>query len=172
MRVKYYLKDQAEFVQYKNKIKLFSCPHCDIIGTLVLYGPYKDKGHRCFCSNRYNKEGCGSTFCFLWGNVIKHHSLKTQELWIFLLNLLSKKNISHALKSLKYFSRRAANHWLSKFKLCQSTIRSNLIKILSPPSIKITDPFLQTIFHLKICFKKSCPIQSYQVAFQKSIFEK
>ena len=172
MRVKLYFKDKSEFVQYKNKIKLFSCPRCNTRETLVLYGPYKDKGHRCLCSNRFKKRGCGITFCFLWGDVIKYHSVKPHELWTFLLKLLSVKNISHALKTITNFSRRAANHWLRKLKCCQSTIRNNLIKILSPPFLPLSDPFLQTIFHLKICFKKSCPVYGYQTCFQKSIFEK
>lgn len=173
MHPKLYLKNKNEFEKYKNIIKTFSCPFCRALETLVLYGPYKDKGHRCLCSNRFNKKGCGKTFSFLWGNVIKNHIVKTNDLWKFLIKLLLHKNITKSLLlSRIHFSRRAVNHWLKKLKLCQSTIRYNLIRITSPPSISVTSPLLQTIYHLKNCFPECCAIESYQTHFQRSIFEK
>jgi hypothetical protein len=175
MRLKIYFKNKDEFVQYKNTIKLISCPNpkCQNIGNLVFYGPLKNKGHRCFCSNRFKKNGCGKTFSFLWGKTIKNHTVKTKELWQFLIKLLCKQNITKALRSSEIiFSRRAVNHWITKLNTCQSTIRNYLVKISSPPTIHTSKPLLQTIEHLKTCFKNNCPIQSYQTYFQRSIFEK
>lgn len=174
MRFKKYLKNKNEFVQYKNKLKLISCPFCKTISTLVLYGPLKNRGHRCLCSNRFNKKGCGKTFSFIWGNIIKNHTVKPNDLWEFLKKYLLKKNIDKAIKLSKInFSRRSVNHWIKKLKDVQSILRYYLSKIIHPPTIKSKIPFLQTIKHLKICFnKKDCPIISYQCHFQRSIFEK
>lgn len=173
MRLKKYFNNENEFVQYKDKLRLHSCPNpkCTKTGFLVLHGPLKNHGHRCLCSNRNSNKGCGVTFSFTWGNIIKNHMLKTNELWLILKNLLSKYHIKNALKrSRLHFSRRAVNHWLNKLKKNQITIRQNLIKITSPPKIMTHNPLLQTIAHLKHCFPETCPIQNYQVLFQRTIF--
>ncbi|EKD27790.1 MAG: hypothetical protein ACD_79C00574G0001 [uncultured bacterium] len=172
MHLKMYFNNKEEFILYIDKLKLISCPYCNEIGTLILYGVYKDKGHRCMCNDRFQRKGCGRTFSFLWGDAIRNHTVKTHELWTFLLKFISVNNISLALKTIVIpYTRRAVNHWLNKLKLCQSIIRFNLLRICSPPSVQAINPLLQTILHLKICFPEQCPVQGYQIQFQKSIFE-
>lgn len=170
MHPKRYLKNKEEFVQYKDQLKSKKCFKCSHSGYLVLYGAYKDKGHRCYCSNRYSKKGCGKTFVVYYQEAIENHIIKPSELWNILKKLLLNHTLTAAIKPIKYYTRRAINHWLNKLKHCQSTIRSNLIKISPPPSINTLNPLHQTIKHLELCFGKESAIMEYQLYFQRSIF--
>ena len=182
IKVNQYYSSQEELDQFYLKLKLTQCPHCKLVGFLILHGflyGYDEKvynnninrGRRFFCSNRNKRNGCGKTFSLLKSNIIKGFIITTNAMWQYLNSLASGENKKEAFKSTKIIhSNSACYRLLNRFKLKQHHIRMLLTRLSKPPELKKTPhPILQTIIHLKETFEKAdCPITAFQYAFQTS----
>lgn len=179
MRFKYF-NSQPSNLQSKSmqeKIKETHCPNCQAFGNIHCHGKLKGyrssgeeivRGLRFFCSKKYQKKGCGTTFSAFFSNTIKKHTVSSQELWRFLLAFLTTKKASKAMKVLPFFKKNIGKRWLEKIKAHQIRLRENLSRLCSAFFSDSDDPLYQTILHLKGCFPEaSCPIESYQLKFQE-----
>ncbi len=183
MYVRRFYKNDEEFNNIYEKLKLIKCPHCNLIGLLILHGylyGYSEnnterikRGRRIICSNRKNKKGCGKTHSILLSTFIKHFSISANTVWNFL------NKVKHGIHLFKAFKdtgskMRVTNCYriFKKFKKSQFSIRTNLLLItIAPQMPHTTDPAIQTINHLKFVFEMSpCPISRFQEYFQTSFF--
>ena len=170
----FYFTD-TDFDAFYTRIKLHTCPHCNLIGCLILNGLLKGfdesgnrikRGHRIFCSNRKKRTGCGRTFSILQSDFIKHHSVRARELWTFLKKATTGFPIIRAFKeSIPHMNISSGYRLLRTFRLRQSHIRTRLKTIKDPPVVSIDSPAFQTIMHLEEVFPIS-PISSFQHQFQ------
>ena len=167
-------------------MKLFQCTHCLSIGFLILHGflygyitaqdsaAMQIKGHRIFCSNRYNKQGCGKTFSILLSSVIKRISLCASLLWEFLKYLFSNvslQKITDTFNNGKNIYSLASFYRLRrKIVHNQHFIRTKLNQICeSPQETGKWSVLQQTIAHLTDAFSEhTCPVSAFQYHFQTS----
>ena len=177
-----FYNSQQEFKQLHLNLKQIQCPHCKAIGFLILHGflygynessdePKNIRGHRIFCSNRKNRNGCGKTFSILFAGLLKNHTVTARSFWNFFKKLLKHINIFRTFKITQpSFSISSAYRLFKKFSFSQSKIRTNLIQKKPPPAIKNTiAPIIETIMHIKHAFNKNHnPIESFQNHFQTS----
>jgi len=162
-------------------LKLILCPHCNLSGFLILHGylyGYSEtdsnrirRGHRIFCSNRDNKNGCGKTFSVLKSTFIKNFVITAITLWCFLDNLRKGLSLIEAFRQTASSMGETNSYRLfRKFKNNQVRIRTYLSHLKDPPRLKqVAAPTIQTIVHLKQVFSHSlCPICDFQHHFQTS----
>jgi len=92
---RWFFRDEQEWSAFAERLKLTSCPHCKVVGTLIrhgfLYGlndacPPRQtvRARRIFCSNRRRRTGCGRTFSVWIADKIRRLSVTTRTLWRFL----------------------------------------------------------------------------------------
>ena len=184
IKVKKYYSSEEELDQFYIKLKLIQCPHCKLIGCLILHGflyGFDEKiynktitrGRRFFCSNRNRRTGCGRTFSFLKSNIIKGFIITASSIWKYLNNLASNMSKKESFSTLEIIHSDSAVYRLfNSFKLKQGNIRSLLSRISKPPELNnTTDPMIQTIMHLKETFNGcDCPVAAFQYRFQTSFF--
>ena len=157
------------------------CPHCRQRGFLILHGylyGYSEmgmsrikRGHRIFCSDRNNKNGCGRTFSMLISGFIKNFVISAKTLWRFLDKIKDGMSPAGAFRaSDSDMGTTAVYRVINRFKTSLSRIRTYLTRIKDPPKINHSkDPAILTIFHLKSVFEKSsCPVTQFQHHFQTS----
>lgn|GEM_PF-590436 len=176
LRSLFYYTD-TEFESFYCKIKLHTCPHCNLIGCLILHGflyGYDQsgdsikRGRRIFCSNRKKRTGCGKTFSILKPDFIKNHMICASDLWAFLKRTTTGSPIIQAFKnSVSHMNISSGYRLFKKFRFCQSHIRTRLNTIKDPPIVSINNPVFQTIMHLEEVFPIS-PISAFQHHFQIS----
>ena len=179
-KIKRFYNSSKDFQQFYYGLKQIPCPHCKLIGSLILHGylsGYDEKvygkrtirGRRIFCSNRNRRPGCGKTFSLLAANSLKGFNICAHSLWHFLNNIAKGMCKIQALRSLNIpFSDSTVYRLFKKFSIGQSRIRTILLRHCPPlkPS-NIHNPAIQTIFHLKSAFNTSpCPITAFQQSFQ------
>lgn len=182
VKIKKYYSSKEDFHRFYLILKQLPCPHCKVIGFLILHGylkgrDYQDygekiiRGHRIFCSNRGHSKGCGRTFSVLASSVIKKFSIRAKDLWRFLKNAAKRPGIRKASKPLRpYFSYSSAYRLWKRFCRCQSRIRTYLSRLYQPPKVSQSDPpAYETLLHLESVFvKHPCPITAFQEHFQVS----
>ena len=179
-----FYKTQTQFEAFYAKLKLTLCPHCKLSGYLILHGylyGYCEqdnalivRGRRIFCSNRYNKSGCGGTFCVLPASVLPKLVISAQSLWQFLDNVKNGLSLACAFRTAKCTMAQTSIYRLfKKFSLNQMRIRSFLSRIKDPPVAEHAQtPFVQTILHLNTVFDAAvCPITEFQYRFQTPLFQ-
>lgn len=163
------------------KLKQTSCPHCNLVGTLIRHGSlqgYDDskpqrkciRARRIFCSNRHNRNGCGRTFSVFKADKIKRRSLSTRSLGRF-LKLAVAGGIGAAVRAARsYLSDRTLQRIWKRFTLAQSKIRTNLLGRCPPPEVPASSshaPEAEVLVHLQAAFPDAdCPIAAFQVATQ------
>lgn len=87
-----YIKDDTQFKEELFNIRASLCPHCNVMGNLMLHGylfgyaqdssERVHRGRRIFCTNRKrNSNGCGKTFSILYSDFIKGFSVRALALW-------------------------------------------------------------------------------------------
>lgn len=106
-------------------LKLTPCPYCKSVGSVIhhgwLYGygetaPDKKivRARRLFCNNRKARNnGCGHTFTIWMSDKLKHSSLGTNSLLMFLKNVLILSNKAAALRKLSLAPASAYRLWMS-----------------------------------------------------------
>ena len=168
--------------QFYKELKLIKCPHCKLIGFLILHGylyGYDEKiynkkinrGKRFFCSNRNKRKGCGKTFSLLKLTIIRGFIITANSIWEYLNNLAKNMNKKDAFNKIQIIhSDSTIYRLLNRFKLNQHNIRTLLTRISKPPEvINTTNPIIQTVTHLKEAFKEyNCPVAAFQYRFQTS----
>jgi len=182
-RVGRYYSSEEDFRRFHGTLKQMPCPHCGLIGALVLNGRlygYEESSHsgtiprgrRIFCnSRRARNNGCGRTFCILVAAVIKNFSISAVSLWRFLKGTADLPDRLPSFRRLKITLHESAAYRLWKRFLHRlSAIRSLLCIHCPRPKLPLTRcAATQTIAHLKAVFKNgSCPIAAFQRQFQVS----
>ena len=168
-------------------MKLTPCPHCKVVGTLILHGRlygYAEngdcektcRGRRIFCSNRRRRHnGCGRTFAVLAADTIRRFRIGAKTFWRFIKLVLSLNNKAKALRDSKAgYTQSAAYILWQRFMDAQSHLRTALISQCSPPACcPAPKPALplqkaaQTVAHLEAAFpSESCPIAAFQHQLQ------
>lgn len=181
--VKQFYKSKKDFQQFYFHLKQLACPHCQLIGALILHGylyGYNDKlnhqritrGQRVFCSNRNRRDGCGRTFSILAFNLLKKFTITTHSLWQYLKRIAHGFNKIQAFKRLNLpFCDSTVYRLYKRFYLTQPKIRTFLLgKCSAPQNAGTRNSFMQTIAHLKQAFNHSHdPIAAFQYDFQSSL---
>ena len=181
---KQYYTSEDDLLGVLVELKSSACPYCGGKNTLILHGflyGYDDEsvsskvvtGRRVICNNRRkNNVGCGHTLNILKSTKIKNFTITALSIWTFLLDifLLGKKEAFN--KFSEPFSISSCYRLVRRFKLCQSGIRSLLIKDKQKLKIPMAPCSLtQTVAHLKDFFSGDfCPIAAFQSHFQRSFF--
>ncbi len=160
-------------------MKMSDCPHCKRNGYLIshgyLYGFGKSstcsikRGHRIFCSNRKNKNGCGKTFSILKSVFIRNFMIGAKTLWDFLNKARYGIPLSKAFRSTgTNMSMTTCYRIFKKFRFNQPRIRTRLLNTKAPPDLTcVKSPLIQTIIHLEEVFQ-NCPVSDFQHHFQSS----
>jgi hypothetical protein len=168
--------------EFHQRIKLFPCPHCKRIGSLILHGYIhgynhsslhrEQKGHRILCNKRRkHKQGCGKTIACYCADYIPYLWYTLPSFWECICKLLTGTTITTAFCTLLRISTRTAYRLFTRFKHSQHTIRSKLLTIKdSPPSTASSSALIQTVLHLHEAFT-GCdnPLIAYQLQFQVSV---
>ena len=182
-----YYNTEDDFKKIHQKLKLYMCPFCRLFGYLILHGYLKGyyetgtnqdflRGHRIFCSNRKKRGGCGKTVSILLANILKNFIITADTLWKFIRRLLEENRIAEILKGMPILTKSIGYRLKRLFCVNQTSIRTKLCIISSPPDNKTDNPVIQTIQHLQHSFAASsqqllCPVSAFQLRFQSSFFK-
>lgn len=183
MQIPRFYNSEDDFAHIHHMLKHYPCPFCALIGCLILHGflhGYDEqnanellkRGHRIFCSNRKNRNGCGRTWSILLASFLKGFTLGTHTLWLFLKNLKSSVNKRQAFVTTdSHFSQSTPYNLWKRLCINLSALRTYLLKIILPPLPESDIPEIQTIAHLQSAFEsKLNPIMEFQLHFQSSFF--
>ena len=179
-----YFKNESELTSsFLIRIKIIRCPHCSMIGCLILHGflyGYNQtgrqdqiRGRRIYCSNRNNRSGCGKTISLFKATIIKGYSFLSITIWQFLKNLQRGLSPYRAFSSLDVsITPTTIYRIFQRFKERQSFFRTLLHTFMPPPPAPDTTcALLQTIKHFILAFDdQECPLAAFQYTFQTSLF--
>jgi len=176
-----FFRDDERRKQFLANLKLIECPHCGKTDYLIRNGPLTGndpdqhgpeqikRGQRIFCSNRNNRQGCGSSFSILKSSSLPKRSIDTAALNILLTAVLKcagciYRAFNQTTKwqfslSSAYRIWKEINHW-------QTALRHRLCQCTGPPPCSLTEPRLQLLAHLRAAFQTDDPIRSFQAHFQ------
>jgi hypothetical protein len=128
------------------------------------------RGQRAFCSDRGQRGGCGKTFPLFRAGVLPRHTFNAALLWALLRQLLAGATIKAAAEILRLpFSLEAAYGIVRRCRHRLEVGRSFLWRAHPAPVSGQTDPFLQTLEHLRKTFAQdSCALAAYQRHFQRA----
>lgn len=175
---RWFYRSEQEWISIAERLKQMPCPHCKTVGTLIrhgaLYGfddsnPQRKtlRARRVFCSNRYQRRGCGRTFSVWIVDKIRRLSLTTRTLWLF-LQLAVVAGIAAAIRVVNCpRSDRTFQRIWQRFDRSQSAIRTALSRRGPPPPLP-AEPArrpaaAQVLAHLQSTFPHAdCPIASFQ----------
>ncbi len=175
----FYYKSEEEFEKIHHGLKQRECPHCRIIGSLILHGYLKgyapgsftdrcSRGHRIFCSNRGKRKGCGRTFSIIMSMFMRGFTFCTKLISGFLKGLLKGHAAARVPESMSVSS---AYRIRKMFDINQPFIREKLLNKTKPPFCLFPDPLHKTINHLQFCFPVSeDPVQAFQLHLQIPFF--
>lgn len=183
-KINRYYRSEAQLSEILITLKLSPCPHCKLIGALILHGfLYGNeegasdnnrhiRGRRIICNGRkkHNK-GCGQTFSIKAANTIRNVCITAQSLWSFLTDILMEHSKASAfIKLTDRIHPSSAYRLYKRFSKGQSRIRSFLSRLDPRPKLPTTScATTQTIAHLKSVFATDpCPITAFQMHFQVS----
>lgn len=183
MHIPRYYSCEKDFEHIHHALKLYPCPYCRLPGFLILHGflfGYFDicphallrRGHRVFCSNRNNRNGCGKTFCLLLAQTLKGFTISAHSVWLFIKGAVSGQKKQKAFKAAagRSFSAASAYRLWKRFLFSQPRLRTLLLS-RSPPPSGTQDIPTQTIAHLIMVFSRAPnPIPAFQLCFQTSFF--
>ena len=179
---RWFCRGEEGFRAIYEKLKATACPHCKVIGLLVLHGflrgydesSPRDKtvrARRIFCSNRNNRQGCGRTFSVWIADKIRRLSLSAGGLWTFLQSVVAE-GISAAIRHVNcHLADRQMQRIWRRFVLGQSAIRSALWPVCRPPELppqSSQSPVAEVLSHLQAAFPNAdCPIADFQHAMRR-----
>lgn len=171
----WFVRNTEEWDTWAERLKLTPCPHCQVVGALILHGFLFgfDENHtkhktprarRIFCSNRQARPGCGRTFPVWLADKIRRLGLTTAALWRFLLRAVTD-GILAAMRGLDcHLSDRTLLRLWQRFRHGQSHIRTALFGRCPPPQLPAEHrPAAQVLAHLQAAFPDApCPIAAFQ----------
>jgi hypothetical protein len=182
----YYYQTEDDFeLQIHRLLKLFICPHCKRVGTLILNGLIRGysesssetaiRGHYLICNKRRKegRRGCGKSFSVFLAETLKHLSISTKSFWKFLQNMFDGDSTVAAFRGVlnSSFSDSTIHRLRARFNNIQAKIRTRLLTICSAPHSLTASPLLQTIAHLKAAFRGTDdPIALFQIRFNERFF--
>ena len=176
----FYYESEDDFEKIRRRLKQRECPHCRIIGNLILHGYLKgyapgryaefcNRGHRVFCSDRGRRKGCGRTFSILLSIFMKRFTFCTKRIHSLLKNIMNGFGPTGNYQ--KTVSVSSVYRIKKLFKINQHHVREKLFQIGPPPFCDTHDPILKTLKHLALCFPdRNDPIRAFQLHFQKPFF--
>lgn len=145
-------------------VKLWACPHCRQMGTLIGHGlvrGYTDcgpaqtvRGRRLFCSNRHRRRGCGRTFPVRLASVLAGFVIRTLTLFCFVEKVLSGMTRKAAWQA----TTRGALSLTSGYRLWrrlmreQSALRVQLCRESAPPACSHPEPLAVLLAHCGWCY--------------------
>jgi hypothetical protein len=174
----WFYRSNEEWIALAERLKLTSCPHCRVVGTLIrhgcLYGfdessPRRKtvRARRVFCSNRHVRRGCGRTFSVWLADKIRRLSLTTGCLWRFLQRAATAGTLA-AIRTVDcHLSDRNLQRIWKRFDQGQSKIRTALSGRCPPPELPTKTwrqpAAAQVLAHLQAAFPDAdCPIAAFQ----------
>jgi hypothetical protein len=179
---RWFYRGEEGFLAIYEKLKATACPHCKVIGLLVLHGFLRGydessprektiRARRIFCSNRNNRQGCGRTFSVWIADKIRRLSLTAGCLWKFLQGIVAD-GVSAAIRRVNcHLSDRQMQRIWKRFVLGQSLIRTALWPRCEPPELPTESPqspAAEVLAHLQAAFPNSdCPIADFQHAMRR-----
>jgi hypothetical protein len=174
---RWFCRGEEGFRAIYEKLKATACPHCKVIGLLVLHGFLRGydessprektvRARRIFCSNRNNRQGCGRTFSVWIADKIRRLSLSAGGLWMFLQSVVGSGMASAIRRVNSHLSDRQMQRIWKRFDLGQSQIRTALWQHSEPPERPAKPPqtpAAEVLAHLQAAFPCSgCPIADFQ----------
>jgi len=180
LAVKKFYRSKEEFRKIHENLKQTACPHCNKVGTLILYGilcGYDEDHHqrksirarRIFCNNRkVRKNGCGKTYSIWAADKIRRMSLTAVSLWKFVTRVVAGGSKLQAMRKLNCTLSDSAPYRIWKrFERAQSKIRTALANLCPAPQVESEQPTAQVVAHLQTAFpSEGCPVVALQVASQ------
>lgn len=126
------------------------------------------RGQRVFCSNRGQRGGCGKTFSLVLAEVLPRHTLTAARVWPWLVEVLAGLSLKAAAEKLRLpFALETLYRLRRRLRRGLDRVRTRLCREQSPPASGQTDPWLQTVEHLRAVFPDSaCPPAAFQLRFQ------
>ena len=174
-----FVRDLEALAKYLLLLKQLCCPQCGAVGTLnrhsKLFGNDPDKpdgqslrGQRVWCSNRGVRGGCGDSFSIVLDEVLPRHGLTATWVWQWLIRLLAGSSLKAAVEALRPpFALETFYRLRRQLRQRLDALRTMLCGEQDPPSSTQSDPWLQTVEHLKKAFARSeCPVAGFQAHFQ------
>lgn len=127
------------------------------------------RGQRVFCSDRGQRGGCGKTFPLFLAGVLPRHTFNATLLWALLLKLLGGATIKSAAEILALpFSLEAVYGIVRRCRHRLDVVRRLLLREHTAPASGQTDPFCQTLEHLRQIFPQATDgLAAYQRHFQR-----
>lgn len=179
-----FVVDKNMLFSFLLTLKSRRCPHCDCSESLnrhsFLYGndpasPTNDdyvRGQRVFCSDRWQRQGCGRTFSVFLADILPRFTATAILLWQLLCLLLEGKSVLSAAQSMGVvFATQTPYGFLWRLRHRLDVVRSFLCRILPAPQSSHCDPLMQTIEHFRAAFPKAkCPLADFQCHFQTLLF--
>ena len=179
---RWFYRGEEGFLAIYENLKATACPHCKVIGLLVLHGFLRGydesssrektvRARRIFCSNRNNRQGCGRTFSVWIADKIRRLSLSAGGLWMFLQSAVAD-GVNAAIRRVNcHLSDRQMQRIWKRFVRGQSKIRSALWPVCRPPELPVNSPQFpaaEVLAHLQAAFPHAdCPIADFQHAMRR-----
>jgi hypothetical protein len=177
--VRWFYRDEAEWIGIAEKLKLTPCPHCKAVGNLIRHGALQGfdenrrivlRAHRVFCSRRNQRRGCGRTISVWLADKIHRLKVTTRRLWNFLQKAVAGP-IEAAIRALHSpLSDRTWQRIWARFHAAQSSVRTALANRYPLPERPVKPsrrPAALVLAHLQAAFPDAdCPIAAFQHAIQ------
>ena len=172
--------NSCEFLNLRAMLQWRPCPHCDKHQALKAHGFLRStdssiRGIRLYCSNRYSNQGCGRTFPIYFEKHIPNASLTNQQISKLIESYQETtpdKGITLIHRVMHGIcSQSTAYRWIKKFKLNQSTLRSQTYLLTAPDKTTEGSALSQTWKHLRKAFPAaSCILSAFQGKLQINPF--
>lgn len=130
-------------------------------------------GRRLFCSNRYGRKGCGTTFRLYLASVIPKLKYTASEVTCFLESLLDNKTVQSAYKkATRSEDPRNAYRWLNKLYRALVNFRGAITRLTYEAATRHkyrTTRFNQLLPTIQVLFKTTdyCSCERFQTLRQK-----
>lgn len=176
-----FVRDDAQLLEFRHRLKLHHCPHCGHVGALIQHGflrGYSDsnsehvtRGRRFFCSNRHRRTGCGRTFSVLFSGCFRGFLVSAMVLFCFVATVLSGTTRYRAARAcLSGLCLRSGYRLWRRFEHSQSKLRARLTSVCGPPASQSRVPLVQLLAHFSAVFPNTaCPFVEFQERFQEHL---
>jgi hypothetical protein len=177
--VRWFYRDEAEWIAIAERLKVTACPHCHVVGNLIRHGALQGfdesrrivlRAHRVYCSPRNRRRGCGRTVSVWLADKIQRLKVTTRRLWNF-IQMAVTGTIEAAIRALQ--SRLSDRTWQriwARFTAAQSNLRTALANrspIPDPPPKPSRRPEALVLAHLQSAFPNAeCPITAFHHTIQ------
>jgi hypothetical protein len=175
-----YVSNRAELEKVCEQAKQWACPHCGALGTLnwhgLLFGSSDSgkqrdevRGRRLFCSNRWNRGGCGHSFSVLLSSHLRRAFLRAGALWEFYLQVIVYGNVHAAFATGGFpLSLQSAYRWWQRLRTGQHRLRELLCRVHDPPTDAPVGVFAALLSHVQKAFGNHNAIERFQEHFQEA----